>query len=273
MKTPIYALILTLLVVACAPRSSSESIENVLLHDTLVAFRVAEADPARTQKIADLMGTIDTSKTPEPFQLAYRTHIEAWRKSARAVREGNSSLARQASNEIASTYEAVKTLAIANGARLPPNDFPEPQAMASPHSAVPDRNTSEPSVSVGVSGSTECKISGLGPGNSASCGRAATECTKTGLGPGNAVACGGLATTCDKTGLGPGNAVACGGRSRDCDKTGLGPGNDAACGGLATECTKTGLGPGNDVACGGLATECDSTGLGPGNATACGGRN
>lgn len=272
MKTIICLLILIVAVSACSHGNTSESIENVLLHDALIPFRVAADDPERAKKIADLMGSVDISRTPEIFQKAYRSHIEAWRKSATAARESEPELARQDSGNILSTFELVKSIAIAQGARLPPNDFPKSRGVENSNVAGQTKIYSESSPPMEIGGSTECTISGLGPGNSASCGSAATECVKTGLGPGNAVACGGLATMCDKTGLGPGNSVACGGNSPDCDQTGLGTGNDAACGGLATECKKTGLGPGNDVACGGLASGCESTGLGPGNVTACGGQ-
>ncbi len=122
-------------------------------------------------------------------------------------------------------------------------------------------------------GSSTCKTSGVGPGNSASCGGSATTCVTTGVGAGNAAACGGLATQCITTGVGSGNTAACGGRATRCVTTGVGKGNDAACGGLSTSCITTGVGSGNAAACGGKATSCVSTGVGKGNSSACGGEN
>src|SRR5687767_8723730 len=95
--------------------------------------RILEADNVDTSRlgsreVADAMAGIERGRAPEDFWLAYRAHVEAWKRFAEAetiqrkqrvpTPESAAALAR-AEQAIDSTFDEVERIARRHGARLP----------------------------------------------------------------------------------------------------------------------------------------------------------
>lgn len=120
-KSTLFYMFLLVSLLGCSENKTLE-IENVLLRDALIPYQVKDNEN-KSQYIVEKMRSIDLSGTPVAFRNAYQDHIIAWEKSVEALQTNNSEIEKEASNDIAKTFEVVKSMALNNNARLPPDSL------------------------------------------------------------------------------------------------------------------------------------------------------
>lgn len=117
----------------CKEEDKHAAIENALLRDALITYRLPMLEAQKTQRTVELMEQVDLSGVPPDFAEAYRAHIQAWRQSADAEADGGESgdtRRADASKAFSSTFNAIKVLAAKYGAQLPPGDLRSPGQLA-----------------------------------------------------------------------------------------------------------------------------------------------